>query len=523
VSGLAGATGTGLLLRQAFRRDRIASAAWIAVLVLMAYASAAATTSLYPTAREEATAVELINGQAGLRALYGPIVGTANPGALAMSKMTVLYAFFASLMFVFLVRRHTRVEEESGRSELVGGTCVGRQAPLVAAIAESMLIACLLGCLCALAAMAGGLSVAGSLCFGLSWIGTGLVATAVAAVGCQMSSSARACAAMTVGALGALFVVRAIGDATSVHALTWLSPFGWNTQLRAWSHPHLWVLLLYPALAFALLAIAQALRARRDLGTGVLRPRAGAEHAPSWLGGIPSLTVKLHLSMMAAWTLVVLAVDVFFGAVAPGLDKVLENVMGRAMIRDLGGSLMVAILTEVAVITGCFAVTIVTHAAGDELAGRAELQLATAQSRRRWYAAVAGTAGLGSLWLLVVAGLGMWLGYGLAGGADPSRALAAAVVWLPAVWIVAALALLLFAIDATWAVAAWAWPFAFLVLALVPPLLKAPGWVADLSPYQHVPKVPLEAMSWTPELLLAAAAIALGAAAWWRLASRDVA
>lgn len=514
--------GTGLVLRQAFRRDRLVTSAWVAVMVLMTYASAAATTSLYPSLRAEATATELINGQAGLRALYGPIIGTSNPGALAMSKMTVLYAFFAALMFVFLVRRHTRVEEESGRAELVGGTSVGRQAPLLAAILESSAIAVLLGVLCTSAAVAGGLSFAGSASFGLSWVGTGLVATAVATVGCQLSSSARTCAAITVGALGAFFVIRAIGDATNAHWLSWLSPFGWNTQLRAWSHPRIWVLLLYPALTAVLLAVGQTLRSHRDIGSGLLRARPGAEHAPAWLNGIPTLTLKLHVNMLLAWTLVIFAVDLFFGAVAPGLDRVLASVMGRRMIHDLGGSLMVAILTEVAVIIGCFAVTIVTHAANDELSGRSELELAAAQSRSRWYAAVAGTASLGSLWLLFVGGLGMWVGYGAAGGSDASRALAAAIVWAPAVWIVAALSMTFFAIDASWAVAAWAWPFVFLVLALVPPLLQAPGWISDLSPYQHVPKVPVEAMNWTPEVLLTAAAMAVGGLAWRRLTTRDI-
>ena len=514
--------GVGILLRQALRRDRLATSAWIAVMVLMTYASAAATTSLYPSARAESAARELINGQAGLRALYGPIVGTSNVGALAMSKMTVLYAFFAALIFVFLVRRHTRVEEESGRAELVGGTSVGRQAPLGAAIIEAAAIAVLLGVLCTLAALAGGLAFTGSACFGLSWVGTGLVATAVAAVGCQLSSSSRACASITIGALGLLFLVRAVGDATGAHWLSWLSPFGWNTQLHAWSHPRIWVLALYPLLGAGLLATAQALRSHRDIGSGLVRPRAGAEHGSRWLAGIPSLTLRLHAHMVFAWTVGIFAVDVFFGAVAPGLDRVLAGVAGRQMIDDLGGSLMVAILTEVAVITGCFAVTIVSHAAGDELSGRAELALAAAQSRGRWFMAVAGTASLGSLWLLFVAGLGMWLGYGLAGGPDAGRSLGAAVVWIPAVWIVAALSMAFFAIDASWAVAAWAWPFVFLVLALVPPLLHAPGWVADLSPYQHVPKFPVESMSWTPELLLTAAALTLGGLTWWRLSTRDV-
>ena len=46
-----------------------------------------------------------------------------------MSKLTVLYALFSTILYVVLVRRHTGVEEESGRAELIGGTAVGRDAP----------------------------------------------------------------------------------------------------------------------------------------------------------------------------------------------------------------------------------------------------------------------------------------------------------------------------------------------------------------------------------------------------------
>ena len=46
-----------------------------------------------------------------------------------------------------------------------------------------------------------------------------------------------------------LFVLRAVGDTTEASWLSWLSPFGWNTQLRAYGDTRWWVLLLYVALA----------------------------------------------------------------------------------------------------------------------------------------------------------------------------------------------------------------------------------------------------------------------------------
>ena len=121
-------TGTWPLVRVALRRDRVIASVWVLLLVVVVYASAAATENLYPTVADRVTAAEAI-----------------------------------ALLFLVLIRRHTRTEEESGRAELLGGTAVGRDAQLAAAVLESVLVALVLGVLAAAASAAGGLPVAGSI------------------------------------------------------------------------------------------------------------------------------------------------------------------------------------------------------------------------------------------------------------------------------------------------------------------------------------------------------------------------
>ncbi|HWU32755.1 MAG TPA: hypothetical protein VN108_07775 [Marmoricola sp.] len=514
--------GAAELLRQGLRRDRVLAPASIALFVLMAYASAFATDSLYHSTAAQLKAVTLVNDQPGILALYGPIDTNAGVGALAMSKMTVLYALFAAGVFVAIVRRHTRVEEESGRAEFLAGTSMGRNAALFAAVVESSGLALLLGALCGLAAIVGGLPVEGSTYFGLSWIGTGLVATGIAAVCCQLSTSARACAVAASATLAALYVIRAIGDSTTLHWLDWLSPFGWNIELHAWSQPRPWVVLLYLICAGALFIGAQWLRSHRDLDGGVLAARPGAVNGASWLGGPVSLGLRVHRTMVSAWSVAVFSACVFFGAITPALNGVLKSVGSSRLTADLGGSLMVAILSEFAVIVSCFAIVVITHAAADELSGRAELVLTSSQSRTRWFAAVAGQALVGITWLMTLAGLGMWLGDGIAHGADPVRGLTAALVWIPAMGVICGLALLTIALRPDWTPAAWVWPLGFWVLALVPPLFSAPSWVAGLSPYDHVPKIPVHQMDWTAEELLVLACALISMGAWWRFRTRDI-
>ena len=508
--------GTTLFLRHDLRRDRVVVPVWVAALVLMAYASAAATETLFASAEERRAIATSLGDQPALLALYGPVLDPGSAGELAMSKLTVLYAVVAAILFVVLVRRHTRVEEESGRSELAGGTAVGRDAPMAAVVAECGLVAVVLGLLVGLADIAGGLPVGGSLWFGVSWAGTGLVATGAAAVACQVSASARTCGSIAAGLLGGAFAVRALGDAVDgVQWLSWLSPLGWNTQLRAWSEPRWWVAALYVLLAAALVTLAQAMRGRRDLGGGFLTARPGP--ADGTVSGPWWMAWRTHRAGLVLWTASTAAMGLLFGAMTPGFDDMLAGTGGQEMVDRLGGTLVAALLPIVAVVVTCFPVSVAAHAAHDETEGRTELALSTATSRTRWYAAGGLVGALGGTWLLVVTGVALAVGVRLAGASGGSGAVWAALGWVPAVWLVSALAMLGVAVRAGWT--GWVVLVGFLSFSLVGELLRLPAWAVRLSPYTAVPRYPVEAWQWRPEIVLAALA---AAAAWlgWRLFTR---
>ena len=61
--------------------------------------------------------------------MYGPIANPDNPDSFAIFKTLLLGAVFVALLAIVLVRRHTRTEEEAGRTELVGAGVVGVARP----------------------------------------------------------------------------------------------------------------------------------------------------------------------------------------------------------------------------------------------------------------------------------------------------------------------------------------------------------------------------------------------------------
>jgi ABC-2 type transport system permease protein len=515
--------GTLLVARQALRRDRLLVSMWVALLVLVVFASAAATGTLYDSTADRVAAARAINDNPAVVALYGPILDVHSLGELAMTKVTVLYAVVLALMFVVVVRRHTRTDEESGHAELLGGTALGRDALLAGAVVEGVALAVVVAVLVTVADIAGGLAVTGSVGFGATWLGTGLVAVGLTAVACQLAASSRTCFGLAGAALAVLYLMRAVGD-VDAEWLSWLTPLGWNTRFSAWSQPRWWLILLYLALAAGLVLAAQALRARRDLGSGLFPARPGPAHGSPRLGDVLALTWRGQQPALLGWTVGVLSLGGVMGAVAPGVGDLLDTDSGRRLIESLGGAgaledaLLAAVVSIAAVVISCFGIAVLARSSADEHDGRIEQVLATATSRSRTLVASLLVAFGGVTWLLAMTGLATGIGL----GRDVGALVEAGLAQLPAVWLVVALAALIQATRSAWSPLGWGLLAVFFVLGQVGVLLDLPGWVTGLSPYAHAPAMPVESFRAGPALVLSGLAAACLVAAWWRYRSRDI-
>jgi ABC-2 type transport system permease protein len=431
-------------------------------------------------------------------------------------------------MSMFFVGRHTRGEEQSGRSELVGAAPVGRGVPLVAALIVAAGAQLLLGAVVALAMIGVGQPAAGSLAFGASLTGVGLVFAGVAAVAMQVSATTAGAYGMTGAALGGAYLLRAAGDVGD-GTLSWLSPIGWGQAMRPYAGERWWPLALSLAAAAALVAVAFALRARRDEGAGLVQPRPGPAAASTGLMRPLGLALRLQRGALLGWS-----AGLFFSGVSIGLTgNDAESLVGdNADLGDfLGGTggdivdqYFAVSMLSMALIGAGFGIQAALRMRGEETSGRLEPLLATALSRRRWLAAYVGVALAGSVVVLGANGLGAGIADAI-NSDDASRLpelLAAGLAPVPAVWVLVGATVALFGLVPRAAAAAWGVLGACFALSLLGPLLGLPDWVLDLSPFQHVPQLPAADFSAAPLLALsavAAALIALGAGAFRR---RDI-
>ncbi|MEV1178424.1 LysE family transporter [Nonomuraea sp. NPDC049784] len=139
-------TGTRALIRLILRRDRVLLPVWIAISALLPASIASSTTALYADqAARDAFAAASMSNPAQL-ATRGPIYD-ASVGGLTAWTLGSSATLIGGLISILLVIRHTRVEEETGRRELLSSGVIGRHAPLAAALAVVLAANLLLGLL----------------------------------------------------------------------------------------------------------------------------------------------------------------------------------------------------------------------------------------------------------------------------------------------------------------------------------------------------------------------------------------
>ncbi|MYS91131.1 MULTISPECIES: ABC transporter permease [Streptomyces] len=515
--------GTRTLLRFALRRDRLVIPVWIAVNALMVLSMPGTLEGLYGTPAERADLIRQMGTNSSLRAMVGPVFDDSL-GALTAWRVGVYAGALAAVMSLLVVVRHTRDEEESGRQELVASGTVGRRASLTAALLAAAVANAVLALL--LTAGLAGHGAAGALALGLGIAGVGMVFATMAAIVAQLTESARLARGLTAAVLGAVFVLRAAGDAATddgSSVLTWVSPLGWLENLRPYAGERWWVLALLAGAVLLQGAVAYGLAGRRDIGMSFLPTRPGP--ASGRLGSAEALAWRLQRGGVLGWSIGFLLAGVVYGGMTEGAaDLVGDNENARRIFERMGGrsgltdTFLASMTGMLGLVAALYIVASVLRLHGEETSGRAEPVLANAVGRLRWAAGHLVIAFGGAALIMLLAGLGLAAGYGKEAG----PILGACLVQLPAVWVIGGVAVLLHGVLPRGAAAAWAVAGAVLLIGWVGPALDVPQAVLDISPFGHLPKLPGGSMEWGPVVVLTGLAVVLVAAGLAGLRRRDM-
>ncbi|MET0828099.1 MAG: polyketide antibiotic transporter [Microbacterium sp.] len=527
----------GILLSERLRRDRWQLLMWIVGTAVLAYVTYVGVSGSYGTLQDRQILLATAAANPVIM-LFRGLPSGAEEGAFMLFLIFPFLAMLAAFMSTFLAVRHTRMDEELGRAELVAATPAGRTLPLLATLTHGILANLALGLLTALALMATGLPMSGSFIAGFGAGAVGISFLGVGLLSAQVMRTSRGANSLAVWILLLTYLIGGLGNALGTPSadlqriesswLTWLSPFGWGENSRPFADDNPWPLLLCLVVGLALAGLSVWIQSSRDLGASLVPERRGHADAPATLVGPMALVWRLTRGSIIGWSVGALLT----GLLATSLVGVLADVATdlpavQAMLAAITANssieqgAIVIFFEMIGIFAACAAVQTVCRARQDEAGGTAEAVLATPVDRVRWLAGYIAVGFCAIALVAVSAAAGAALGIAGQGG-DWSLMSDVAVVaagQMVAATVFLVLTALIFVVAPRLTIPlGWTLVMLAMVLGLFGPLFGFPDWLIHIAPIAIAPTVTgdgvdLQGLWW---LLLAIAAIGAGTAVLMR-------
>ncbi|WP_223623739.1 ABC transporter permease [Microbacterium sp. EST19A] len=498
-----------VLLRQRIRRDWLQLTLWILGTAAMAGAGYAGVSQSYSTLEDRQNILAAALANPVILMFRGLPSGTSE-GAFIAFEILPWLALLAALMSTFLAVRHTRGDEEAGRSELVWATPAGRRLPTIVTIVHGILANVVLAVLTALALLASGLPAAGSVLSGAAAGATGIAFLGIGLLAAQLMRTSRGANSLTVWVLVATFLIRGIGNAAGtpdddLSGMTsawfaWISPFAWAEQTRPYDADLVGPVFLGLGLGLVLAAASVALQSQRDIDASFVAERPGRVSARPALASPHALVWRLTSGSIVGWAVG----GAVTGILATTLSGLVDQISGdnpavADILKKIGGAtggldevVITVFFTLLGILAACCAVQTVVRARQEEARGTAEAVLATPVGRVRWLAdyVIVGTVAV----LIVVAAavLAGWAGI-RSTDADGSLYRIVAVAGLGqvvAASVFTVLTALVFVLVPRATIGlAWTLVLVATMLGMFGPLFGLPEWTANISPFAVTPVV----------------------------------
>jgi len=520
------------LTRFTLRKERLFITVWIGILLLISGVMLTAFENQFTA--EELQGLLVMKYNPAHIALQGPFFAADSfqVGHFYAVEMHLFTLIAVSIFNIFLVMQNTRGDEEKGRYEVLRSLPIGRlatfHAVMITAGVVNLFLAISHGILLSVLGISG-ITTAGAFTYGASLAVTGIFFAALSALLSQFSHSSRTVTGYAFLVLIASYLLRAVGDVTS-ESLARISPLGLPLRVEAFVSNQLWPLFLMLVWAFALFGIAYVLGARRDIGQGLLPERQGKNYASVFLRTPLGLVWRQNRNTLFSWTIGLFG----FGAALGGILRDAEYFAGEngafqmliPASADFSAVELFTMFLNVGFAIVCIApvLVLIFKALREEKEGRAEPILSRAISRPRYLVSYIVLALLASLLMPFATSLGLWsvsslmLETPLAFGS----LLYAMMVYVPALWIMLGLGIFVIGIFPKVAPLCWAYFTYIFIVGFFGDLLNMPLWAMQLSPFYHIPQLPLETMRVFPLLTLTAAALALTVCGLMCYRRRDV-
>ncbi|MCM3719427.1 ABC transporter permease [Fictibacillus phosphorivorans] len=523
---------TGKLSRFILRLDQIRIPLWIIGLAIFTFIVPPTFENLYETQQDRTAITETMKNPAMIAMLGTSDFDNYSIGVMTAHNMLLMTAVIVGLMAIFLVTRHTRADEEDGRVEMIRSLPSGRLSYLNATLivtSGSFIILALLISFGLYAMGIESMDLEGSFLYGIALGGTGLIFAGVTAVFAQLTESSRGTIGWSVSILLFFYLFRAVTDISN-EALSWFSPLGWVSKAEVYSSNQWGPIVLMLGVSLVLFILANFLNSIRDLEQGFIASKPGRRNATRLLQSPLGLAFRLQRTGFICWAIGMYVLGASYGSVFGDLESFFEgNEMYQQMLKQTeGASIAEQFIPTVMLVISLLAtvppVMAMNKLRNEEKKDRLDHLLSRAVSRTQLIGSYLILAIVNGGVMISLSALGLWSAATstMEEGLEFGMVFSSALVFYPAMLVMIGIAAFLIGFLPKMTSFIWIYfLYSFFVL-YIGNLMELPKWVGQLSPFGHVPQVPIEEATFLPLFLLSIVAVGLMIISFVGFRNRDI-
>ena len=526
-------THTGVLARFILKKDRVKILIWLISLTVFTVLIGAMLPTLYSSAVERQIMAETMKNPA-VTFMLGPGYGLDNytDGAMMAHFMLAFTAIAVGIMSILLTTKNTREDEEEGRIEMIRSLPVGFLSPLAA----TFLIAVFTNIVLALAVGFGlyalgleSMDLAGSLLYGAAIGAIGICFAAITGLLAQLTTNARSTIGYSFAFLIIAYLIRGVGDIDN-EILSLISPLGLILRTEVYVNNYWWPVFITVGISIVLFALALYLNSIRDLEAGFIPTRPGRKHASKLLLSPLGLALRLQKTVLIAWLVGMFVLGVSYGSILGDLEGFLDSSeMIRQMIPVAEGftlteRFMVMLVIILSIIGTVPTLMYILKLWAEEKRGRTEQVFVGSVSRNRMIGSYTLIAIIAAPLIQLVSIMGFWsaASFVMEDKLPLYTLLKAGFVYLPAIWVMVGLAVLLIGFIPKLTGLTWLYLGYTFFVAYLGDMLQLPGWMSQLTPFGHIPQVPIEEINYIQIIILILIAAVLTVAGFIGYNRRDL-
>ncbi|MBS3678756.1 ABC transporter permease [Ornithinibacillus massiliensis] len=519
---------TGKLAQFIFRLNRIGILFWTIGLVLFTIIMAISFNYLYETQQDRDTIGKAMENPV-MTAILGPgEINNYTTGSMTAHQMLLITAIIVSIMAILLVTRNTRADEEKGRLEIIRSLPSGSLSQLNASIIVAN------GTFTVLAICIGfGLNVLhiesmdleGSMLYGAVLGGTGFIFTGITAIFAQLSKSSKGTIGLSISVLLLAYLFRAVTDISN-GVLSWFSPLGWVSKAEVYSSNNWNPIILMLGISLLLNIVANCLNSIRDLEQGFIASRPGRRFTSRFVQGPVSLTFRLQRTGFISWTICLYILGASYGSIFGDLEiflgesEMFQHVDATFITEQFISTLMVIF----ALIATIPPIVSMNKLRAQEKRGYIEHLIGNIGSRARLIGSYLILAAVNSFIMISISALGLWstATVVIEDGLEFGLVYYAAMVYYPATLVMIGIAAFLIGFFPKLTPLIWLFLVYSLFVNYFGNIIQLPDWTSQLSPYYHIPQVPVEDTAFKPLFLLCVLALLLIIFSFFGYRKRDL-